>query len=364
VNLKYSFRKTDTSTDWANEILTLETVSNSRYVDVDYTQHKFSGDAVYSFGHGYSLKAYGSWMRRSYDDDSIQKGSSYKTLDHTDTYKVGLQFRKRMSELISGTLGYEYSGRSADEWGTLSGSYAALNNPWNMAGYNQNQLKGTLVLTPTDRVTLTANGSVYSRDYTRHYEGDNNSVFAGLMEARGFTLGLDADFTLTRSLSVFAFYDMDYRKNEVGGDAWKGPRGSSTLTYYDRNFTAKDIEHTIGLGFDVHPEQARWRFSMQYVYGLAKTKWDMQQTGVSESVLDVPDDEWRTHYLLVKGSYELNRQWTLNGTAVWGRRSSNDYRQLGTYINDGDHYQSWADITSSPNYNAGAFYVGVTYKFD
>ncbi len=372
VNVDYSYKKIDTSSDWlSSQIQTLEG-SSSRFNPSDYSEHKLSGDAIYSLGSGYSIKAYGSYMRRNYDDNIGYENEDYVIVEHTNTYKVGAQLRKRMGSLASGTIGYEFSGRSAQNWGTVLESYPTLNNPWNFAGYTQNQVKGTLVLTPAERLTLSANGSVYLRDYKNHEHSDDhhgvNLTFDDLQESNGFTLGLDADLAVTRDLSLFAFYDFDFQKLDVIG---KGGHevGQSRGVLFDHGFESKDMTHTIGLGFNLHPVAQPWKLSIQYVYSFDQTKWNAYEGYVSAtnaisipdypavSTKTIPTDKWHSHYLQAKGSYELNKNWTLKGVAVYGRASSTDSRQTGVYMGTA------ADITYSPNYNFGAFFVGATYKF-
>lgn len=318
ISAKYGYRKVDNSVDNNN-------YSGDFYFhDTSYTQHKLSADAIYSLGQGYSVKAWGSMLDKSYE--SVIEGNT--------EWKGGLELRKRMSSSLSGKLAYQYTDRTEEDWRSYGGEFSNLGSkwfPWSYAGYDEHAVRLDLYTNPCEALTLGLNGSVYTRDY------DTKNSAAGLTSSDGFRIGIDADWSLNRDISFFGFYAYDRQKMDH----------ASTQSNYASDET--DQSHTFGIGFDVHPELRPWSLKLQYVYGIDKS--DVGYYGASSN-----DAEYKSHYAEVSGSWRLNKAWSLQGTALYGNVDSDDYMGSGAIGSIG------TDSRLSPNYSAALFYLGVKYN--
>lgn len=323
LKLTYSYKKYDQTIDGLSG-----KYANENVFDSSYTQNKLAGQAIYNLGHGYSIKAEGKYTKRDYE--------AY--LEHLKTYEAGIALRKRLSPMLSGSLGYTYTGRDMSGWNYNKEN--EVGSPWNLLGYDQHAVDLRLTHNPTDAVVVSFLGRLYDRDYS-----DKNlpagETFAGMDKAKGYLLGLDIDWTLTRALNVFAFYNYDYAKTNVDRVAKTGVKHNGT----------KSTSHTVGLGFGLHPENAPWKATVRYVYGYDKD--DIAWTSGSWK------NDNKSHYASATLDWKLDKSWTLMGNAIYGHGSSWDVHRQGVYYL-GD---AAVDFTTSPNYNAFGIYVGAKYVF-
>lgn len=339
VNVKYSFRKYDYSS-------VINTTTTVPYHDNSYSENKVTGSAIYNLGKGYSTRVFGSFSHKEYE----------LVVNHNNTYSGGIELRKRMSDTLSGTVGYTYSGRSTDDWLNWGSSLSNTNpttpkpnadgspntsplyyfTPWSHAAYDEHAVKFTLVTNPTDAFSITSNGSIFTRDYSR--SGVAQALLDGMTDLDGAQFGLDFDYAPSSAWNVYAYYDYSRMMSRING------------SYKSFNQKLTDTSHTIGLGFAVHPVDAPWKISLDYNFGFDKT--NNRQAAWNYN------DVYRIHYASLQGSYALTKTWTLNGVAAYGNASSQDQSRLGDYVS-GDNY---TNIMGSPNYNAAAFYASVTYK--
>lgn len=316
---KYGYRKVDNSVD-ANGY------SGFDFRDPSYTQHKLSADAIYSMGKGYSVKAWGSMLDKSYESE----------IEGNTEWKGGLELRKRMSSTLSGKLAYQYTNRTAEDWlkeGDPKGSAGWF--PWSYAAYDEHALRLDLYTNPIDAVTLGFNGSVYTRDYDK--DGAKSTAI-GVTSSDGFRLGVDADWAINRDFSLFGFYSYDHQKLD---------REKAANSGYPTDET--DQSHTFGLGFDMHPELRPWSLKLQYVYSIDKS--DVGYYNASAK-----DAEYKSHYAEASGSWRLNKDWSIQGTALYGKVDSDDY------LDSGLNNTTRTDSRLSANYSAALFYLGVKYN--
>ncbi len=328
VSAKYGYCKYDYS---ANESMYLK---NDDFHDQTYSQHKLSADAVYSFGKGYSLKAWGSMLGKEYE--SVIEGNT--------EWKTGLELRKRMSSALSGKASYQYTNRTAEDWRAYGSTFNHTEIgwfPWSYAAYDEHRLRADLYTQPTESLSLGFNGSVYTRDYDK---GNALETASGFGSSKGWRLGVDADWAINRDFSVFAFYAYDHQKFD-----------RDNVTNVNLANAEKDSSHTIGVGFDVHPELRPWSFSLQYVWSIDKSK-----SGYLAAT-DHDEAEYKSHYAEAKASWRLAKSWTLEGTALYGKVDSSDYLRSGVYPSGLSENPNGTDLRESADYSAALVYVGVRY---
>lgn len=327
VSAKYGYRKYDNSAD-----AVFDSPDDKYYFhDQSRTEHRLSADAIYNFGKGYSVKGWGSMLDKDYAS----------VIEGTTEWKGGIELRKRMSAMLSGKLGYQYTDRTAEDWRIWGGKltndpYSAKSSwsPWSHAAYDEHALKADLFTNPTDALSLGFNGSIYTRDYRSAHD-----LHTGLESSKGFRFGFDADLAVSRDVSLFSFYSYDRLK--LGNN-----QGTSVENGVPLIKDTQDDAHTIGLGFDLHPQLQPWAFKLQYVYSFEKTEPS-----------NADDVEYKVHYAEASGSWKLSKDWTLLGSALYGKADSNDYRYTGIF-NPSDNF---TDLRESANYSAALFYVGVKY---
>lgn len=331
LKVDYRFKKYDHDVDGITD-----EYSSYNYSSYDYTEHKLKGQGILTLGKGYSLKMHGKYIDRNYDE----------VLDSLKTYEAGIALRKRMSEMFSGSLGYTYKGRDVTAWTVQPFGY-----PWNLLGYDEHRVDARLVAKLHPTFTLTATGSVYERDYND--DGIPESTLAsqtgvwfnGLDKTQGYALSLDADWAPSRDWNLFAFYTLDYQKQDSsmnGYTIWgSGPFSSKTQI--------KMISHTVGLGLGLHPANSPWSGTVRYVYGYDK---DTNHYNVHNWSNDT-----KSHYANANVTYKVNDRWSVLGMASYGHFSSYDMRRQGWHV-DGDPL---VDIMMSPNSTNVGVYVGVKY---
>lgn len=315
LDLDYGFRRYDKSVDTASAIIT---------TDQDYSENKFSANAVYSFGGGYSARVYGKYLDR--DDEQV--------VENVRTYTGGMALRKRMSNTLSGSLGLEVSGQSAKNYIDAE-DVTRESTPWDRLGYDQTAFKLNLTSSLIDSVTVSLLGSWYLKSFDAP---ENPTVTYAMTSAHGTTVGVDVDWAPSRDWNLFGFYSFDRMKAEIdanGGDL------NDTMT-----------SHTVGAGFGLHPVNAPWTFAMRYVYGFDKDK------NAAKGLMDWKN-EYKSHYAQADFGWKLTQQWKLEGAALFGKVDSNDIRHLGSDAQSGSELTS--GLYASPNYTACAFYVGATY---
>lgn len=349
VSAKYGYRKVDNSVDshgFSYETgVSWPSQASYSFKDMSRTEHKLAADAIYNLGQGYSVKAWGAMLDKSYEN----------TIEGNTEWKAGLELRKRMSSTLSGKVSYQFTDRTAEDWRVTEGNLAN-DSYWSLAAYTEHELKLDLNTSLTDALMLGFSTSVYTRDYGDTEGSDGR--FYGVDEAKGFRLGLDGDWTISRDWSIFAFYEFDYQKfgnNTEGLTALEddGNHQFATTVLKDN----KDMTHTFGLGVDLHPELKPWALKLQYVYSFDKTKTSAD-TGKSP---DYPDVEYKSHYAEATGSWRFNNVWSLEGSVLYGKVDTNDYLRASEYINN-SHTGYAINPLDDANYSAALFYLGVKYN--
>lgn len=348
VKLDYSFRKLDYNVTPGLNAKGVEDV----WYDGSYKENKLRGSAIYSLGHGYSVKVHGKYQKRDYLGD-YPEGSTYTLVDSLTTYATGVELRKRMSSLVTGSIGYTYQGRNVKGW------HVVEDDPtyeWNWLGYNQHSVDFRLTATPADAVTVSLLGSIYKRDYedvdptvVTNAEGLTATNENAMTDAKGFMFGIDVDWAPSRDWNVFAFYNYDRMTSNAHSNWLYKPYGSPSTyhTVWDSN--NKSQSHTLGLGFGLHPVNQPWKATFRYVFGYDTDRYVMNWN-VKNHV--------RTHYATAKLDYKLSDRWSLTGATAYGHGGSYDLHRSGNDYYAGD---TGVDIINSPNYNFFAVYIGAKY---
>lgn len=343
LKVDYRFKKYDHDVDGITD-----EYSGFNYSHYNYTEHKVKGQGILNLGHGYSLKMHGKYIDRNYEE----------VVDSLKTYQAGIALRKRMSEMFSGSVGYTYTGCDVSDWTLEPYGY-----PWNLLGFDEHKVDARLVARLHPTFTLTLTGSVYERDYNddgipasnlslKDKEGNvivtwgDDVWFNGLDKSQGYSLSLDADWAPSRDWNLFAFYTLDYQKqdNTMQGYTvfgYMGPFSSKTQI--------KMVSHTVGLGLGWHPTNSPWSGTVRYVYGYDKDTNHYNITNWS--------NDTKSHYANANVTYKVNDRWSVLGVASYGHFSSYDMRRQGWHV-DGDPL---VDIMMSPNSTNVGVYVGVKY---
>lgn len=352
VKLDYSFRKMDYSVTPGLNAKGVEDI----WYDGSYKENKLRGNAIYSFGRGYSVKVHGKYQKREYLGD-YPEGSTYTLIDSLTTYGAGVELRKRMSNLVTGSVGYTYQGRNTKGWHLdtgLNGFGPAYE--WNWLGYNQHSVDFRLTATPADALTVSLLGSIYKRDYKAvdptyltHKSGLIASYEDAMTDAKGFMFGIDVDWTPSRDWNVFAFYNYDRLTSNAHSNWITTVRatGQNLPVVWDSD--NKSASHTLGLGFGLHPVNQPWKATFRYVFG-----YDTDQYVMINKV----KNHVRTHYATAKLDYKLSDRWSLMGATAYGHGGSYDLHRSGNDYYAGD---TGVDIINSPNYNFFAVYIGAKY---
>lgn len=340
VKLDYSYRKFDQRFSSDPAQITYQSHGHETPESVfngTYSEHKISSSAIYNLTHGYSAKLHGKFVKRDYEE-------AVKT---TKSYVLGLELRKRLSNMLSGSVGYSYRGRSSS---FPEGAEAFTSN---LLGYDQHGVDVRLTSTPIDSLTVSFLGSVYTRDYKVEYytTGERAGEEASsIKDMSGLLLGLDVDWAPSRDWNIFAFYNFNRLKSTHTSDFSYTPYGSdvSSPIYWNEKPTSNS--HTFGLGFGLHPQNHPWKATVRYVYG-----YDTDDYYLGNMLMDANS---KTHYATASLDYQLNKSWSMMGVAMYGHGASFDpHRNEAGYVIG----QPAVDLTTSPNYNAFGVFVGVKY---
>lgn len=351
--------------------------------DPNHTIQKLKGSAAYSFGGGLSTRFYANWKRKDYA----------QVVDTVESWTLGGEVRQRMSSALSGKAGYAYTKRTADDWmiygrlrnftnpdvdaGTVeeiggTADFRSYNKtPWAYAAYDEHALYGSAATQLTDALTLSGTTRVYTRSYNR--DGVEDTLLNGMQKANGQSVSLDLDWTVSRNLSLYAFYGFDRLKNDVGQTY--SPQEANLVGHPQDDLVlwgktkSTDITHTLGLGFDWHPEAKPVELSAQYVLSFDSTRngspWKYHQDGYQTSqgkLTDtdfgwIEDASYRTHYLEGRVTWHATKSWDVTAWAAYERATSSDIKWSGEAMSS-----TVLDLRQSDNWSDALVYVGVTYK--
>ncbi len=330
----------------------------------NYKKHKADLEANYRLTSHLSLKAYGKYTDKRYD----------QYIRDVKSAEFGTSLRRQFSGGVSGKFGYRYEDRDTGGWWNqtsetnvlkqLSNSANASKsgviwNRWSPASwspYKQHTANASLNFSLSEAISVDLSSELYSRTYKErdgYSRGLSSTMLMGSQSYRGFRSTAEIDWAPGRDFSVFAYYSYDQTRNKHSG-----------LNPYENGGTnwlvdVKDISHSIGAGLDLHPEGKKWKAGLQYYFSFDKTRYGLSVLS-ENSYPKVPTISYRTHTVECWGSYDFSKRWQIRGALAYERAKSYDWRLENGGI--GSTQGSFSAGITSPNYGSAIMYVGLRYR--
>jgi MtrB/PioB family decaheme-associated outer membrane protein len=261
---------------------------------------------------------------------------------------------------------YEFGDRDFDEYDSERSEDASFLNPqapanlpelrrYDQAKRDTSRIVGMLQLTPLDSISLSGNYVRYFDDYT----GDSTH---GLLTWRNNSMTLEADYTPTAKLNLFAFFTHDewstfQRGRQSGATPDTDPRNDWTAHHIDK-------ANTYGLGTNVTfiPDKLVLRLngSVQKVSGYNNLESPPGGTLV-DVAMDIPNiDDTSLLSASAELTYTLSDAWHLAAGAWYEDYDIFDMLSTGT---QGYMPAAFFLIPNDASYRGSALYVRTSYRF-
>lgn len=320
-------------------------------------ENKFKLDADYSLTRGTKVRGYYQYLKLDYEPAAAEFRAD------TDTHTVGAEVRSRMSNRFTGSLKYQFDQRRGSDWdpnrpyrasyspaqvAVVPSDNAATLRQYYMADYDQNTVKAALSFAPADAVAMQVSGKWYSRDYKGPDCGQPadqvvpNQVMVpqclGRTNAVGQDFTIDTQWSLSETMSLFAFYTFTQFTTDQASRSWGG---ANLQTNTNRNWWADldSTDHTLGIGANYKPAARPWDFGWQYILNRGNSGTALRAApGLLPPVaafLPVPDVDNRLQQVQLYGGWQMNRRIKLRANAVYQAFRSNDW-----YYNNASPWES------------------------
>ena len=362
----------------------------------------FSVDGEYSLGPGAAVRA-------EYERQDIRRWSSAEESPfraentYEDTFRI--EYRRTLSDTVSGRFSYAYSDRRRSDYEASPGVAPPAPAEGLAPGFehfflshrNRDKLRSQLNWQASETVGVQA---------TLDYNRDKYDPQLGLREMRNWLFGLDGSMQANDNLVFNAYYTYEDGRHEL--DAFAIPRASATSVvvphtpdgtcapYSNRSGTVPadaatdpcrfwseveaDKVHTLGLGAVYRGLMSgRLDLSGELSYSYAKTPISVSggtyfSNGVANSATgnvyvpaqNLPDITTKLTQLRLVGTYSIDKQSTIRAQYIYGYLSSSDWA-YDAYAN------SLLGVTAvtnyigpgmtSPDYHVNVVSVSYIYRF-
>lgn len=236
----------------------------------------------------------------------------------------------------------ELSERSIDNYNVLSELIPPANpnmRKYNMADRSGNKLGFNISASLSESWLLNFNTDVASYDY------DQSNV--GLTGSDELTVGVDTQYMVDEDLSFNAFISSTSIESDQAGS-----QAFSTADWFASN---DDSVISGGVGFNYQIVPDKFKVGMDYVHAEAKSKISIS-TGSP-----LPDLKSTRDTILVHGDYIIDEALTIKATYQYEDYSENNWSVDNV---DPDTISNVLTLGErSPDYQIGAFWLSLHYKF-
>jgi MtrB/PioB family decaheme-associated outer membrane protein len=321
-----------------------------------HEENRFRLEGDYPLARGTKLRGYYQYQKINYEE-AIDEFRA-----NTDTNTLGAEVRSRFTANVSSYLKYQFDRRRGSEWDP-NRPYRASYTPaqavvvpsdnlstlrqFYMADYDQNTVKGSLHVTPTETVGIQLLGQWFSRDYKGPDCGQPaDQVVPGIVippqclgrtQATGQNWTVDTQWTPVEMINLFAFYTYGESTTDQASRSWGGANLPNNI---NRNWWA-DLatrDHTIGLGGNWRPAGRPYDVGLQYVYNRGTTNTTVvpgPALAAPTVFLPVPNVVNTLNQVQLYGSWQWSKTVRLRANYVYQTYRSNDW-----YFNNVDPWIS------------------------
>lgn len=352
--------------------------SNRYNLVPDYKDNRFLIEADYRLMKLTKLRGWYEFKKQEYDP-AVQ----FLRAD-AKSNQVGAELSSRLNPMIGGSLKYvwdkrngaDYTSRSLNTDGTYppstnGGQAVQFNDVVNLrqywvSNYNQDTLKGTVSIAPSDIASVQFVADWRKRDYTgpscgtSAYDTTITPTVAptcvGLNKSDRTAYTLDGQLMPMDGVALFAFYSFSQLKQDQTGSI----NTTGALANLWRSDT-KNKDNTIGLGASYKPASLPLSGGMQYVWTKGNESWS--QVGVGgAAATNLPDNDYKQQSVQLWAGWKFNKDVTLRANYWWQKMDSVDW--ASNYVQPWSVGSSlWLSGQQSPNYTVNVFAVSANVRF-
>ena len=339
-----------------------------------FTKNSAGFDAGWAFNRYNKLLGGFDWQQVDRDLEPAPK---------TDDYRYWIEYRNTGSwESVTGRLKYEYWQRRSDidhsqtynSTGVQPTSVTYYFSPYDVSDFNRHVVKLTLDWNPAPLWSVGLGAIWRQTDYRDNFYGrvDDKS------QQYDATLSWGDDKFRVTAIGNWGKveFQQDYR-NVSGTPSDPLPSGPTNSSNFNWSTNNTQDGWMAAVALDWAPAD-KWTLNASYAYGKTGggvdfTSANTQGAGgyLGGPLVDYDTDNTTLQRFLIKGTYVVNKSWSVNAGYAYEKYKYSDGQMAGYasfypyFQNLGQSNISWnTGAFANPGYTTNLFWMTVAYKFD
>lgn len=376
----YNYKDRDNKTASYDYTYTLGSLHTGKTLATSSTENRFSVEGDYALARRTKLRAWYTYQDTEYRHNY---GATHKVTDlvtnrdgtiRDDLQKsqVGLEFRSRASDIVTGSLRYQfdkqsggdYEGRADTIVNGATDNAVTLRQYW-ISDFDQNRVRGSVNVQASERVAVQFSADWRDRDYNGEtcggwYEdqimGNNtyDKTCLGLTSSTRQAYTVDTQWMASDALQLFAFYSFGKQAQEQNGNT----DGNLSSTTNKRWSLSTDMtDHTVGLG-------GNWTLSERLAVGgqVALVRGVERYSHVSYDALKpavaLPENDFTENTLQLHGTWKQSKDASIRLQYVYSGVRSADWAYDSPGLSP-----NYTNGLTAPDYNSHLVYLAVNLRF-
>lgn len=291
-----------------------------------------------------------------------------------DFYTVGLRYKGL--PWLNARIGYEYLKRAADHNGPTPAELAANNDigienwvyRYDVAPVKKDTFKVEATLTPMETLNFTLG--------YRYIRNNYDVTTLGLTDDTRNQFKFDVDYTLTKWLHVYGYFDYErtkmdqFQRQYINATGLTNPYGTSNATNFNWTYDQDNKSFDWGFLTDIFliPKKLTLRLQTDYLRSNGSADFTYLTAsaltgGRNNDNIDLSAwDDYRTERYMIKLFYNMTPKLSMTAGYAYERYKSRDAEFQGyQYVTATPIYLTGA--YARPSYSANIYFLGASYKF-